>query len=126
MLIKHYYSPQFCIVKLTQMYHPCSAYLHHDLDLSPAGNTTMSSSAPQQGTPSPLRVDPVSGVYIGMELEDDEVKEDEISFRNLNGMHNEPVVEEEKVSKNSPTVKNIKKKLLTIRSWPTMIRKTSK
>ena len=108
------------------MYHPCSAYLHHDLDLSPAGNTAMSSSAPQQGTPSPLRVDPVSGVYFGMELEDDEAKEDEISFRNLNGIHSEPVVEEEKDSKNSPTVKNIKKKLLTIRSWPTMIRKTSK
>ena len=86
----------------------------------------MSSSAPPQGTPSPLRVDPVSGVYIGMELEDDEGQEDEISFRNFNGMHSEPEVQTEKDSKNSPTVKNIKKKLLTIRSWPTMIRKTSK
>ena len=70
----------------------CLAYLNIDHDLGP-----LSTSAPQNC--SPLHVDPVSGLYIGMDEASDDIKV------------------------TSPALRNIKKKLLTIRSWPNLIRK---
>ena len=95
------------------------AYLDLDLDLGP-----LSTSAPQQR--SPLRVDPLSGVYIGMdEAEVYTGNEDfQICVKCLNtGSDEISSKASEDIRVTSPALMNIKKKLLTIRSWPNLIRK---
>ena len=103
--------------------HVFPAYLHHDLDLGP-----LSTSAPQKW--SPLHVDPVSGVYCGEEGEGEENEEADdvqLSFKSLAiGSEEKISKENEETNATSPALRNIKKKLLTIRSWPNLIRKSSK
>ena len=97
-------------------------YLHTDLDLGP-----LSASAPQKS--SPLHVDPLSGVYIGIDEEVFYTSNGHLQFsaKSLNGeseeAYSEPS-EEYKVS--SPALKKFKKKLLTMRSCPNLIRKQTK
>ena len=98
----------------------CPAYLNLDHDLGP-----LSTSAPQNC--SPLHVDPVSGVYIGMD--EGEVypsyEDFQICVKCLNNESDgisSKASEDIKVT--SPALRNIKKNLLTIRSWPNLIRKT--
>ena len=86
--------------------------LHHDLG-------PLSTSAPQSW--SPLHVDPVSGVYIGMD-EDELCTSNEDLRISVKCLNNESDKISSKVSEDnkmtSPALRNIKKKLLTIRSWP--------
>ena len=97
----------------------CPAYLNLDHDLGP-----LSTSAPQNC--SPLHVDPVSGVYIGMD--EGEVypsyEDFQICVKCLNtGSDEISSKASEDIRVTSPALMNIKKKLLTIRSWPNLIRK---
>ena len=102
----------------------CLDYLHHEHDLGP-----LSTSAPPKC--SPLHVDPVSGVYIGMDEEELKlyISHHDLRF-SLKSLHSNSeeslsrICEDRKLS--SPAVKNIKKKLLTIKSWPNLIRKPAK
>ena len=96
------------------------AYLNLDLDLGP-----LSTSAPKKW--SPLNVDPVSGVYIGMDEPEvcTSYEDFQICVKCLNNESAEissKAIEDIRVT--SPALRNIKKKLLTIRSWPNLIRKT--
>ena len=98
-----------------------AAYLHHDLDLAP-----ISSSAPPAY--STLVVDPVSGVYIGEDLEDPHPGADDLNIR-IEQFNS--VTEDEKMNKSidrspSQALNNFKKKLLTIKSWPNLIRNPRK
>ena len=99
-------------------------YLQHEDDLRP-----LSTSAPPKC--SPLHVDPVSGVYIGMDEEELQLYTShhdlQFSVKSLHSNSGESlfkICEDRKLS--SPAVKNIKKKLLTIKSWPNLIRKPTK
>ena len=102
----------------------CLDYLQHDHDLGP-----LSTSAPPKC--SPLHVDPVSGVYIGMDEEELQLYTShhdlQFSLKSLHISSDESlsrICEDRKLS--STAVKNIKKKLLTIKSWPNLIRKPAK
>ena len=72
----------------------------------------------------------MSGVYFGEE-EEEELNKDgddfQLSFKSLAiGSEEKMSKENEETNATSPALRNIKKKLLTIRSWPNLIRKSSK
>ena len=109
---------------ISSYFNLCLDYLHHEHDLGP-----LSTSAPPKC--SPLHVDPVSGVYIGMDEEELQLYTShhdlQFSLKSLHISSEESlsrICEDRKLS--SPAVKNIKKKLLTIKSWPNLIRKPAK